>query len=284
MFAGTFYPEAPDELAAEVDAHLARGEATAREADQQGVAASSVDVRGRLAALVAPHAGYVYSGRTAGRVFAEVARQAAAIERVVLLGPSHRVAFRGLAAPTHAAFATPLGELELDRAALVALVSAELARFVDEAHAREHSLEVELPFLQRALGARRLEARGVSLVPLVVGDASPELVARALSALDEPGTLVVVSSDLSHYLSYDEGRRRDERTVVRALDLATDLSPDEACGARPWSGLARFAALGGLTPRLVDLTSSGDTAGDRARVVGYAGLVYEAPLSAPRPS
>jgi AmmeMemoRadiSam system protein B len=182
------------------------------------------------------------------------------------------VAFRGLAAPTARAFATPLGELELDRAALAGLVAEGLAQFHDEPHAREHSIEVELPFVQRALGAA---ASSLSLVPLVVGDASPAEVARALSALARPGTVLVVSSDLSHYHPYDEGRRIDERTVARALDLADDLEPEEACGARPWSGLARFAAERGLAPRLVELSSSGDTAGDRARVVGYAGLVYE---------
>ncbi|MCW5664998.1 MAG: AmmeMemoRadiSam system protein B [Piscinibacter sp.] len=253
--AGLFYPDDAEALRAEVRAALAG----ARPAPS--AAAPKM--------LLVPHAGYVYSGPIAGSGYALLAPWAERIRRVVLLGPTHRVALRGLAAPTVDAFETPLGRVPLDRAALDTLVALPQVTRSDAPHAREHSLEVQLPFLQAVLDE-------FTLVPLAVGDAAPEAVAEVLERLwggDE--TLIVISSDLSHYLPYDEARAADRATVERILAFATDLDPYEACGAHPLAGALRAARAHGLVPRLLDLRNSGDTAGDRERVVGYAALAFE---------
>ena len=198
------------------------------------------------------------------------------IRRVVLLGPAHRVAVRGLMAPLAAAFDTPLGRVALDRKAISTLDGLPQVAAGDRAHAEEHALEVQLPFLQRVLGAFRL-------VPLVVGQAAPDEVAEVLERLwggDE--TLVVVSSDLSHHLPYAEARRRDEATLARVLALDPALGHDEACGAAPLAGALLAARRHGLAPRLLDLRSSGDTAGDRQCVVGYAAVAFLAATPAVR--
>ncbi|HET9821321.1 MAG TPA: AmmeMemoRadiSam system protein B [Burkholderiaceae bacterium] len=228
--------------------------------------------------LLVPHAGYVYSGPVAGSAYACLAGARGRIARVVLLGPTHRVAVRGLAAPGVQRFATPLGEVPVDREALARI--AELPQVVtsDAAHAEEHSLEVQLPFLQRALGA-------FALVPLAVGRATAAEVAQVLERLwggDE--TLVVISSDLSHYLPYEAARQRDAATIARVLALDAALDHDEACGATPLAGALVAARRHGLAARLLDLRNSGDTAGDRARVVGYAAVAFEAPAVPAVPS
>lgn len=253
--AGLFYPDDAEALRAEVRAALAG----ARPAPS--AAAPKM--------LLVPHAGYVYSGPIAASGYALLAPRAERIRRVVLLGPTHRVALRGLAAPTVDAFETPLGRVPLDRAALDTLADLPQVTRSDAPHAREHSLEVQLPFLQAVLDE-------FTLVPLAVGDAAPEAVAEVLERLwggDE--TLIVISSDLSHYLPYDEARASDRATVERILAFATDLDPYEACGAHPLAGALRAARTHGLVPRLLDLRNSGDTAGDRERVVGYAALAFE---------
>jgi len=179
------------------------------------------------------------------------------------------VAVRGLAAPGVAAFDTPLGRIELDTAALAQLADLPQVTRSDAAHAHEHSLEVQLPFLQRALGA-------FTLLPLAVGDASAAEVAQVLDRVwggDE--TLVVISTDLSHYLPYAEARARDRATVERILRLDPALEHDEACGATPLAGALLAARSHGLVPRLLDLRNSGDTAGDRSRVVGYCAIAFE---------
>ena len=223
--------------------------------------------------LIAPHAGYVYSGLVAGRAYARLAPWAARIRRVVLLGPAHRVAVRGLAMPTVDAFETPLGRVSIDRQARQAL--ADLPQVVpdDRVHALEHSLEVQLPFLQTVLG------NSFALMPLAVGDASAGEVAEVVERLwggDE--TLIVVSSDLSHYLPYADACATDRTTVARIADLATDIDPYEACGAHALNGALAAARQHGLQAELLDLRNSGDTAGDRRRVVGYAALALTAPL------
>lgn len=229
--------------------------------------AASVDAL-PLKALIAPHAGYVYSGPIAGSVYRLLVRQRTTIRRVVLLGPAHRVAIAGLALPGDDYLATPLGPVRVDREAAAEISPLPQVTVDREAHAGEHSLEVELPFLQVVLDE-------FTLVPLVVGRAGPEAVAEVLESLwGGEETLLVVSSDLSHYLLYDEARSRDRRTADRILALDGTLSPHDACGCGPINGLLMAAARRGLTAELVDLRNSGDTAGDRGRVVGYAAIAF----------
>jgi len=225
---------------------------------------------GLLKSLIVPHAGYVYSGGTAGHAYARLAPLAGRIRRVVLLGPCHRISVRGLAAPTVKAFTTPLGSIPLDRAALDALADLPLVVASDAAHAQEHSLEVQLPFLQTVLGA-------FELVPLAVGDASAGEVAEVLDRLwGGPETLIVISSDLSHFHSYREAQSIDNATVSHILALDQLTSFDQACGALPINGLLAVARRRGLRIERVAQCNSGDTAGDKGRVVGYASFaLYE---------
>jgi AmmeMemoRadiSam system protein B/AmmeMemoRadiSam system protein A len=219
-------------------------------------------------ALIVPHAGYVYSGPVAAQAYARLAPAAGHIRRVVLLGPAHRVAVRGLALPQAKSFATPLGEVVLDQEAIAALAGLQQVVASDAAHALEHSLEVHLPFLQTVLGE-------FSLIPLVVGRATPQEVADVLERLwGGPETLVVISSDLSHYLPYDQARKTDAESVASMLQLEAVLSHDQACGATPVNGLLAFARRRRLHAELLDLRNSGDTAGDKSRVVGYASLAF----------
>jgi hypothetical protein len=253
--AGSFYAASPEGLAAEVDELL-------REAT---LSAFPVTRRPPKALLV-PHAGYRYSGPVAASAYVLLAPFAATITRVVLIGPSHRAYFHGVALPEATAFDTPLGAVPVDAAA-AALVPG-VPRFAG-AHTREHSLEVQLPFLQRVL-------ERFSIVPVVAGDAEPEEVAAVLDALwGGPETLVVVSSDLSHYLSYAEARRADAGTVERILSLSpTPLRHDQACGATPVNGLLLLARRRHLRPVRLDVRNSGDTAGPRDQVVGYGAFAF----------
>jgi hypothetical protein len=220
----------------------------------------------RPKAIIAPHAGYIYSGAIAASVYALVDR--ASIRRVVLLGPTHRVAVRGLALPGCERFATPLGSIPIDAPAVELLKKLPQVTVSDDAHALEHSLEVHAPFLQKALD-------DFSLVPLAVGDASPAEVQEVLDAVwGGPETLIVVSSDLSHYLPYTAAQAVDRATADAIVGLDPDIDHEHACGATPVAGLLRAAADRGLTPRLVDLRNSGDTAGDRDRVVGYGAFAF----------
>jgi len=215
-------------------------------------------------ALVVPHAGYVYSGSVAARAYDTLAAARGIVRRVVLLGPVHRVAVRGLALPGAQAFATPLGSVPVDEEAVSALRDLPQVVTSAPAHALEHSLEVQLPFLQKMLGA-------FSLVPLAVGTAGVEEVAQVLERLwGGPETLVVISTDLSHYHAYEEARRIDAGTVARIAAFATDLDHEEACGATPLNGLLAVARRKGLSLRLLGACNSGDTAGGRGQVVGYS--------------
>ena len=252
--AGTFYPRARDALRAEVRDHLA------------GVVDSGPGAAPK--ALIVPHAGYVYSGPIAASAYARLAPSRAVVRRVVLLGPAHRVAVRGLALPRARAFATPLGEVEVDREAADAALALPQVVASDLPHMHEHALEVQLPFLQAALDDFRI-------VPFVVGDASADEVAEVIERLwGGAETLVVVSSDLSHYHRYDEARAIDAASVARILALDPTLDHDQACGATPINGLLRCARRRGLAPELLDLRNSGDTAGDRSRVVGYSAVAF----------
>lgn len=220
-------------------------------------------------AVIAPHAGYPYSGPIAGSAFEPWRALAGKVERVVVIGPSHRVAFEGVALPEADAFETPLGLVELDLEAAALL--AELPQVIVDArpHAQEHALEVELPFLQEVLGSFRL-------VPLVVGQASTREVAEVLERLWDGGsTRIVVSSDLSHYLPWESARRVDTETAETIVALRSELRSEQACGALPINGLLQLARTHGLRAELRDLRSSGDTAGDRTQVVGYGAFLFE---------
>ena len=253
--AGTFYPGESRELAQTL-------------AQMLGTAAHDAPERAVPKALIAPHAGYIYSGPVAASVYALLAPAHRSITRVVLLGPTHRVAVRGLALPASQAFATPLGTVEIDRAAVDTLRGMPQVTVSEQAHALEHSLEVHVPFLQTVLDR-------FTLVPLAVGNASTREVAEVLDALwGGPETLIVVSSDLSHYLSYGDAQAVDRATAKAILGFATDLSHEQACGATPVTGLSRIAKRRGLKSELIDLRNSGDTAGDKNRVVGYGSFAF----------
>jgi len=237
--AGSFYPADPSQLR-ETVARLLAG------------AAYGAPPK----ALIAPHAGYVYSGPVAASAFRRV--EDAALSRVVLLGPSHFAPLRGVALPDAAAMRTPLGDVPIEE------VSLPRDR---RAHAEEHSLEVELPFLQVVL-------RSFALVPLAVGDATPEEVAGILEQLwGGAETLIVLSSDLSHYLPYSDAQRADAATAKEILALGR-LTPDDACGAAPLNGLLLASKRRGLRTELIDLRNSGDTGGDKRRVVGYGAFAF----------
>jgi hypothetical protein len=253
--AGAFYPEDPAVLAAEVRQCLAEA-IPPREGERPPKA------------IIAPHAGYIYSGPVAGTAYSRVVPLRGTVTRVVLAGPSHRVYVRGAAVPLAGAFATPLGRIELDQEVLGRLRALPFVEASDRPHALEHSLEVHLPFLQAVLGTFRL-------VPVVVGDASPEEMAALLEqAWGGDETLVVVSSDLSHYLPYAVARERDSGTARAIVSLVPELEPEEACGAAPVNGLLALARRRGMEAELVDLRSSGDTAGGRGQVVGYGAFVF----------
>ena len=252
--AGRFYPGSVPALERSVDTY---------------VGAADPVVRGP-AAVVAPHAGYVYSGPTAGYSFASLAARAPEITRVVLIGPSHYVGFSGFALSSKQGFETPLGVVPVDRDANAALAALPQCIVADKPHdVPEHALEVELPFLQRTLGQ-------FSVVPIIAGSAATDEAAEVLEAVwggDE--TAVVVSSDLSHFHDYDTAVAVDGATTraIEALD-ATDLRGEHACGHVPLRGLLEVARRRGLRATTLDLRNSGDTAGDRDRVVGYGAYAF----------
>ncbi len=251
--AGAFYPGDAGELAAMVDATLAAAAPPALRTPK---------------ALIVPHAGYIYSGPVAASAYALLMPQKGHIRRVVLAGPVHRVPVRGLALPGAAAFATPLGSIALDTESMQRISALPQVTLSDAAHAWEHSLEVQLPFLQKVLDT-------FQLVPLAVGDADTDEVAEVLTALwGDTDTLIVISSDLSHYLPYEDARRVDEATTQSILALRYPLRHDQACGATPINGLLCCARQRAMTPHLVDLRNSGDTAGDKAQVVGYCAMAF----------
>ncbi len=226
--------------------------------------------QGILKAVIVPHAGYIYSGETAGCAYSAIAARAKIITRVVVLGPTHRVSIRGVAVSSADYFATPLGQIPLDRVAIDALTDLPQIVVSDAAHEQEHSLEVQLPFLQAVLGK-------FSLVPLAVGQSSTLEVANVIDLLwggDE--TLIVASSDLSHYHAYIDAQRMDGHTAEHILKLELLTSFEQACGALPINGLLHVAKQRGLSITRLAQCNSGDTAGDKVRVVGYASFgLYE---------
>jgi hypothetical protein len=261
--AGRFYPRSPTTLAATVDRLLDAVEVP--------------DGEPLAAAYVVPHAGYVFSGPTAALVYARLRRHAGRIEKVVLIGPAHFVPLTGCAAPASQAWATPLGELPVaDPTALTGHVSVD-----DAPHAPEHSLEVQLPFLQRALG------RSVPILPIAVGRTAADAVAGALAAAVEgwagppggiaagTGSIVLCSTDLSHYLDQAAATDRDARTASAIEALAADqIGVRDACGAFALRGLLSWARTGALRAELLGLATSADTVGDPYRVVGYGAFGF----------
>jgi AmmeMemoRadiSam system protein B len=248
--AGMFYSDKPQELAAAVKTYLASASATPAGKPPK--------------AVIAPHAGFIYSGPIAGTAYAALAPRGPDLERVVLVGPSHRVAFSGLATTGATAFETPVGPLAVDREAVDRLVQEGGVRELDRAHENEHSLEVQLPFLKQV-------CPGARIVPLLAGDDDWAAVARALElAWGGDETAVVISSDLSHYHDYATAQRLDAATAKQVEALtAGPLDFEQACGATGINGLLAVAAKQSLTVTTLDLRNSGDTAGARNRVVGY---------------
>lgn len=250
--AGLFYPAEPEQLEYDIRQLLLK--------------ARSYKLQPK--ALIVPHAGYIYSGEVAATAYAALHPVASRIHRVVLLGPTHRVPVNGLVLPGVAAFDTPLGRITLDSEAANALSHLPQVSISQQAHALEHSLEVQLPFLQQVL-------KDFTLLPLAVGMATPEDVAEVLEAVwggDE--TLIVVSSDLSHYLPYAVAQRVDSATAKSIIKLQPSIEHEQACGATPIDGLLIAAQHHHLIPHLLDLRNSGDTAGSKDEVVGYAAFAF----------
>jgi len=253
--AGRFYPGDPGELKALLQGYLAEATPAAEHPK----------------AVIAPHAGFVYSGPIAASAFKGLAKRPDRISRVILVGPSHYLPFRGIAVPSADAFETPLGRVAVDPA------TADLARQFDQvveldtAHEPEHALETHLPFLQEILGTDTFQ-----VVPLVLGEVSPADVADVLEALwGGPETLLSISSDLSHYFDYATAQRMDQATSDAVEALNPDaIEPEHACGQRAIQGLLRAASRQGVRAATLDLRNSGDTAGPRDRVVGYGAYAF----------
>lgn len=253
--AGRFYSADPQRLRREVGQLLAAAVPGGRPAPK---------------AVIAPHAGYIYSGPVAASAHAVFRVEADRIRRVILMGPTHWADFKGVAAASATAFATPLGAVPVDEELVSLLVREAGVQYLDSAHAPEHSLEVHLPFLQLVL-------QGFSVVPLLVGRAAVEEVAQVLEASwDGRSTRLVISSDLSHYLDHANARARDAATAAQIKALSGDaLTGDDACGYRAVRGLLEVARRRGLSCRVLDLRNSGDIAGGRHRVVGYGAFAID---------
>lgn len=251
--AGTFYPADPSQLLAEIDHYLSEARPYPGPPPK---------------ALIAPHAGYVYSGPVAANAYAALAPLAGKISRVIVLAPSHRVAFRGIATSDANEFRTPLGNIPVDTGAIARALELPQVGLLEQAYQGEHALEVQLPFLQRVLGSFKL-------VPFIVGEARPEEVAEVLDRLwGNEETLIVVSSDLSHYHEYADAMRRDRNTTRHIEALDPEIGHDDACGRNPIRGLLLSAREHGLSVETRDLRNSGDTAGPKDQVVGYGAYVF----------
>ncbi|MBW8370565.1 MAG: AmmeMemoRadiSam system protein B [Thiobacillus sp.] len=261
--AGMFYPDNPVQLKRDIADLLASVKRDAASPAPK--------------ALIVPHAGYIYSGAVAASAYARLGELRGRIRRVVLLGPAHRVYVRGLALPEAERFATPLGEVPLDQAGMQAIAGLPQVTRSAAVHQMEHSLEVQLPFLQQVLG-------DFQLLPLAVGEATAAEVAEVLETVwggDE--TLIVISSDLSHFLPDALARKVDGETVDAILALNSHLNHEQACGATPVNGLLLAARRHGLHPVVLDVRNSSDTAGDPDRVVGYAAFAFQAEAGPDQP-
>jgi len=261
--AGTFYPAAPDVLERQLTHFMSDADNSPPTGELPAIPK----------AIIAPHAGYVYSGPVAARAYARLAPARGQITRVVLIGPSHHLAFRGLAVDMSEAWQIPGGAVVLDHDAIARLRALPLVGQLDAAHEHEHALEVHVPFLRHVLG-------DISLVPIVAGNTPPDAVAALFDAVwGGSETLIVVSTDLSHYLDYAACQAIDARTA-EAIERFDDsaIGSAEACGQVPTRGLLRTARRRGMAIERLDLRNSGDTAGTRDRVVGYgAWALFERP-------
>jgi AmmeMemoRadiSam system protein B len=252
--AGTFYPANPQQLHQMLDDFL-----------------NDAETAGKVPkAIIVPHAGYIYSGPVAATAYARLKKAHDLIKRVVIIGPSHRLAFKGLALSKAQTFDTPLGSVLVDQEAVQALAHLPFVQYIEQAHTHEHSLEVHLPFLQEMLD-------DFKIIPIVAGEASPEQVSRIIDSLwGGEETLIVISSDLSHYHAYETALQLDKSTSAAIEQLQYEqLAFDSACGKVPVSGLLKLAREKSLTVKTIDLRNSGDTAGDKNRVVGYGAYVIE---------
>lgn len=252
--AGAFYPAEPHQLQQMLDRYLLEAKIDAKVPK----------------AIIAPHAGYIYSGPVAASAYARLANAKDQITRVVIIGPSHRVGFRGLAVSRATAFSTPLGDIPVDQAAVEEIVQLPFVEYLEQAHTYEHSLEMHLPFLQETL-------THFKIVPIVAGDASAEQVAQVIEMLwGGQETLIVISSDLSHYHDYAVAKKLDRITSERIERQQYEaIDSNSACGKVPVNGLLKWARDNALSIKTIDLRNSGDTAGDKARVVGYGAYVIE---------
>lgn len=248
--AGSFYPNDRHQLSDLISQQLS-----------ERSSAPTINVCPKI--LIVPHAGYVYSGPIAASAYHQLVEYKDEIKRVVLLGPSHRVPLQGIAIPDASVFKTPLGTIEIDQQAIIKIKHMEGVKVSPHAHAHEHSLEVQLPFLQSVLTE-------FTIVPLVVGHVSPEQVSAIINELfGNEETLIVISSDLSHYHSYEHARSIDQETTVAIEKLHTDLNGDQACGSYALNGALMAAKQHHLNVVTLDLRNSGDTAGSKDQVVGY---------------
>ena len=256
--AGSFYPGEPHRLRSMVEMLLDR-------------APEPVDTPPggqSLKAVIVPHAGYVYSGSTAAQGYRRLAALADQVKHVVIVGPTHRVGIRGIALPDAGAMATPLGDVPLWEEGVRIGIAQPAVQISAAVHAQEHSLEVQLPFLQVVLPQ-------ADILPLAAGWVEPAVVTTVLDAVwDQPGTVIVISSDLSHYHPYDQANAIDRATVAQIMALDATIDHDQACGATGVDALLLAARARGLTPRLEGLRNSGDTAGDKTGVVGYVAVSF----------
>jgi len=251
--AGMFYSADPNQLQSDVLHYL-----------QQATSSSDFTPK----AIIAPHAGYIYSGPIAASAYKLLQPARHQIKQVILLGPSHRVAFRGIATPNADYFSTPLGNIKINQTLCRQVESFDFVHANDAAHAQEHSLEVQLPFLQNILD-------DFELTPLVVGDCAAQDVAKLLDSIwGKNDTLVVISSDLSHYHSYTTAKQLDHKTSLAIEHCQPEnITYEDACGRQPLNGLLTLAKQKKLSIDTIDLRNSGDTAGDKERVVGYGAYV-----------
>lgn len=256
--AGLFYPADPHSLHAQISNLLAGA-----------VPAEIVD---SPKALVVPHAGYIYSGAVAATAYEPLAHRRGILRRIVILCPTHRVPVRGMALPASLSFITPLGAVPVDQDAWLLAQSLPDVVVDDRPHAQEHAIEVQLPFLQCVLDH-------FAILPIAVGQTDARSVAAVIEALwGGPETLILVSSDLSHYHPYRQAQLRDKATLAQIQQLDPRIEPEQACGAGPINGLLLAALRHHLRPHVLDLRNSGDTAGDRNRVVGYAAIAFSEDL------
>jgi len=252
--AGMFYPSDPGELQANLEALLQHANTH----------------QNQPKAMIVPHAGYIYSGSVAASAYAGFYNRRQTVSRIVLLGPAHRVGFNGIAASSADYFATPLARIAVDHTSLQPSIDNAAIKYFDLVHEKEHCLEVQLPFLQQIFNSP------FQIIPLVVGKTDASQVADVLRMLwGGPETLIVISSDLSHYYDYETARQLDRHTtsLIEQFQEA-DLNAESACGRIPIQGLLKVAKEVGLHCKTLDLRNSGDTAGSRDRVVGYGAYIF----------